>query len=61
MERLLVKLKNEIRLMEDTVFNNPPQNYDEYRERLGRWKGLGQAVDIIEREILDAREVEERS
>jgi hypothetical protein len=61
MERILLKLKQEMQHMEDGIFATPPSDWGAYLERLGRWKGLGQAISIIEEEILDAREAEERS
>lgn len=40
--------------MQAAIFNKPPQNFEEFLNRLGVWKGLGDALGIIQNARKDA-------
>ncbi len=46
-ENIITSLKNSQTALMESVFQNPPQNFESFKERLGMWQGLNEAIRTV--------------
>lgn len=46
-EEIVFALENRQKEMEKSIFNSPPQTFDDFKTRAGIWRGLGDAISVI--------------
>lgn len=51
--KLIAELQDEQRQMQAYVFEFPPADWVEFKQRLGKWQGLQSAIDVMSAVTLD--------
>jgi len=49
-ENVILALKASQYTIMESAFKTPPQNYEAFKERLGMWNGINEALRVIEAE-----------
>lgn len=55
----IVQLSILLREMESTILATPPSDWSQFREMVGRYRGLREALDILEKEARGTLDVED--